>query len=49
MADHPADPADDHGHEATALGPVDVTMWGAAALGVVLGLVVFVALIQAVL
>lgn len=29
---------DDHGDE--ALGPVDVTAWGAGALGVVLGLIV---------
>lgn len=32
---------EDHGHEGgQALGPVDVTAWGAGALGVLLGLVV---------
>jgi hypothetical protein len=52
MDDHGGDHGhDDHnmgeGHEAEALGPVDVTMWGAAVLGVALGLVVFLAVIQA--
>ena len=35
-------------HEGTALGPVDVPMWGAAVLGVALGLVVFLAFVYAV-
>jgi len=39
---------DAHG-EAEALGPIDVTMWGAAVLGIALGLVVFIAFMQAVL
>jgi hypothetical protein len=45
--------ADDHGgghgdhHGGEALGPVDVQMWAAAAVGVLLGLVVMVAFIQA--
>ena len=47
----------DHGHQDNAhgeahdgepLGPIDVTAWGAAGLGIVLGLIVLVALIQAV-
>ena len=37
---------DDHAHDAVALGPIDVPRWGAAALGVLLGLVVVLALIQ---
>jgi hypothetical protein len=48
------DHGDDHGHDDhahggdEALGPIDVTAWGAAVLGIVLGLIVLVALIQAV-
>lgn len=48
------DHGDDHGHDdhahggGEALGPIDVTAWGAAVLGIVLGLIVLVALIQAV-
>jgi len=38
---------DDHGHGAEALGPIDLQAWGMAGLGVVLGLVVVLALIQA--
>lgn len=39
---------DDHGHGGgEALGPFDVPAWGAAGLGVVLGLVVVFAFIQA--
>ena len=39
----------DHGHDGgEALGPIDVTAWGAAVLGIVLGLLVLIALIQAV-
>jgi len=46
--DHHAtdDHGEDHGHDAhgdgdgEALGPVDVTAWGAGALGVLLGLIV---------
>jgi hypothetical protein len=38
---------DDHPHgDEVALGPIDVPRWGAAALGVLLGLVVVLALIQ---
>ena len=38
---------DDHAHgDAMALGPIDVPRWGAAALGVLLGLVVVLALVQ---
>jgi hypothetical protein len=46
--DHGADHGhDDHAHGADVLGPLDVPAWGAALLGIVLGLVVMVALIQA--
>jgi hypothetical protein len=38
---------DDHAHVSEALGPIDVRTWGAAAAGIILGLVVAVALIQA--
>jgi hypothetical protein len=38
----------DDGHDGEALGPVDAGMWGAAVLGVALGLVVFLALVYAV-
>ena len=45
MDDHGGDHGhDDHnmgeGHGSAALGPVDVRMWGAAAFGIVLGLIV---------
>ena len=37
---------DDHAHsDAMALGPIDVPRWGAAAVGVLLGLVVVLALV----
>ena len=54
MADAHGDAAhgDEHGaegHDGEALGPVDVTMWGAAVLGIALGVVVFIAFMQAVL
>ena len=42
------DNAHGEGHDAPALGPIDVTAWGAAILGIGLGLVVLLALIQAV-
>ena len=47
--DHGADHGhDDHGHGGgDALGPIDLPMWGAAALGIVLGLIVVFAFIQA--
>ncbi len=32
-------------HDGPALGPIDVTAWGAAILGIALGLVVLIALI----
>ena len=38
---------DDHAHADVALGPIDTMSWGAAALGVALGLVVVLALVQA--
>jgi len=42
---------DDHnmgeGHEAVALGPIDVPAWGAFLLGILLGLVMLVAFILA--
>jgi hypothetical protein len=38
---------DDHAHAAETLGPIDVTRWTAAAIGVLLGLFVVLALIQA--
>lgn len=38
---------DDHAHGGETLGPVDMRAWGAAILGIVLGLVVMVAFIQA--
>jgi hypothetical protein len=42
---------DDHntgeGHGPAALGPIDVRMWGAAALGILLGLVVVWAFVSA--
>ena len=52
MDDHGADHGhDDHnlgdGHEAASLGPIDVTAWGAAVLGIALGLVVLIAFLQA--
>ena len=34
---------DDHAHDEEALGPVDVTAWGAGIAGVLLGLAVAVA------
>ena len=44
--DHGADHGhDDHGHEADALGPIDIRAWGAAAVGVALGLFVVLALV----
>ena len=36
------------GPRAAALGPIDVMAWGAAVLGIALGLVVLVAFLQAV-
>jgi hypothetical protein len=46
MAEDPDPHSDDHAHAETALGPIDVSRWGAAALGVLLGLVVVLALVQ---
>ena len=43
--DHGHDDHADHGGE--ALGPIDVPMWGAAVLGLVLGLIVLFAFVQA--
>jgi hypothetical protein len=37
---------DDHAHAAGTLGPLDVQAWTAAAVGILLGLVVILALIQ---
>jgi len=42
-----SDGHDDHAHDGMWLGPIDVMAWGAAAVGVVLGLVVVLALVQA--
>lgn len=45
MADHSAAHGhDDHAHGDDAIGPVDLRLWGAAGLGILLGLVVAVAL-----
>ena len=38
---------DDHAHGGASLGPLDAMAWGAAAVGVILGLVVVLALVQA--
>lgn len=38
---------DDHAHDGEALGPLDRGAWAAAALGIVLGLAVMIAFIQA--
>ena len=38
---------DDHAHAGDTLGPVDMRAWGAAILGIALGLVVMIAFIQA--
>jgi hypothetical protein len=38
---------DDHAHGADALGPLDLPAWGAALLGIVLGLIVLFAFVQA--
>ena len=48
-ADHAADQGhDDHGHGAgSALGPLDAQAWGAAILGIVLGLIVVAAFMLA--
>jgi hypothetical protein len=46
--DHGDAPAhDDHTHGGDALGPFDLRAWGAAGLGIVLGLVVMLAFIRA--
>lgn len=47
-ADHGEDHGhDDHAHGGDALGPINVAAWGAAALGIVLGLIVVLAFVQA--
>ena len=38
---------DDHAHAETELGPIDVVSWSAAAAGVLLGLIVALAFVQA--
>jgi hypothetical protein len=39
---------DDHGHGGgDTLGPIDIPAWGAAVLGIVLGLIVVFAFVQA--
>jgi hypothetical protein len=38
---------DDHAHSEDALGPLDLPAWGAAILGLVLGLIVLFAFVQA--
>ena len=42
-----SDGHDDHAHAAASLGPIDTLAWGAAAVGILLGLVVVLALVQA--
>ena len=37
---------DDHGRATTEAGPIDVQAWGALAVGVLLGLLVVLALVQ---
>jgi hypothetical protein len=39
---------DDHAHGGETLGPVDIRTWGALLAGIALGLVVVLALVQAV-
>jgi hypothetical protein len=39
---------DDHAHAGAALGPVDIQTWSMAVLGILLGLVVAIAFLQAV-
>ena len=48
-ADHGEDHGhDDHAHgEGNALGPVDLTAWGAGALGIAAGLIVALSLVVA--
>ena len=49
----PDDHGDEHGHDdhgghgGEALGPLDVRAWGMAALGILLGLLVAIAFLQA--
>lgn len=38
---------DDEAHGSTTLGPIDVPSWGAAAIGIALGLLMVLAFIQA--
>lgn len=46
--DHGADHGhDDHAHAGDSLGPINLAAWGAAALGIVLGLIVLFAFVQA--
>ena len=46
--DHGADHGhDDHGHGGEVLGPINTMAWGMAILGILLGLVVVVAFMQA--
>lgn len=42
-----SDGHDDHAHPGMALGPLDVRMWAMAVLGILLGLVVAIAFLQA--
>lgn len=45
LADHGGEHGhDDHAHVSETLGPIDRGLWGAAALGILLGIVVAVAL-----
>jgi hypothetical protein len=47
--DHGSDHGhDDHAHDGEALGPFDIPAWSMAVLGIVLGLVVAIAFMQAV-
>ena len=52
MGSHGSDHASDEhgmveGHEGPPLGPIDIAMWGAAILGIALGLVVLLGLVWA--
>ena len=47
--EHPTDDVhghDDHGRAGAEMGPIDVRSWGALAVGIALGLVVVLALVQ---
>ena len=43
----PVDPGDGHGHDEDILGPIDFAAWGAGALGVAIGLVMWLCFVLA--